>query len=241
MMKIAFAAVLAAGLAVPTTLFMRDAAPAVAAPQIEAVGHRALTERQERIGNATVRVEMLSGAKGSGTAISKTLILTAAHVVTGEATATIRAWLVEGDRELPVIYTGKVKHVDTARDLALIELDDEWAGAVARVAAPETTPIAGEAVWISGGPRGFRPHITEGIVRLVRVDMTTTSGGIWKLPLLASTSPADPGNSGGGTFIRRDGEYVLAGVLVAGFNPTLNMSVRLVDIRRFFSEHGVSA
>jgi serine protease Do len=155
--------------------------------------------------NPTVRIEAGEG-RGSGTVIAKRYVLTNHHVVDGSSDITIRGWLTEGARVLPLVYAGNVVAADAALDLAVVEIVREtWAGPVAKLAPAAMAVHAGEEVFVAGAALGKRPHLTHGLLSLER---DTLLGQ----PHLVTSAPVVPGNSGGSLWVKRDGRYVMIGV-----------------------------
>jgi S1-C subfamily serine protease len=182
----------------------------------------------------TLRDEAGEG-RGSGTVISKRHVLTNRHVVEGKTEITIRGWLTEGARVLPLIYAGKVVADDAALDLALVEIVGEtWAGPAARL-APAAMPVqAGEDVFVAGAALGKRPHLTRGLLSL-------ESDTLLDQPHIVTSAPIVPGNSGGSLWVRRGRHYVMIGVpravATVGFSlvPAHNYAIPMARVRAFLA------
>jgi S1-C subfamily serine protease len=91
-----------------------------------------------------------------------------------------------------------------------------------------------EAIYVIGYPLGIAQVITmgraQGVQRVQAPDMfgSTTDLGL----RLITTGLADPGNSGGGVFVLRNGRFQLVGILTEKAG-NLSMAVPLATIRPF--------
>ena len=122
-----------------------------------------------------------------------TIVLTAAHVVTGWDEVTVR----RGERS----WTGEVVEVDAPNDLATVRVPREVGAPLWQV--PVTTlPRAGTTLVLFGSPLGLEGTVTRGIVSRITEDEIQTD------------APANPGSSGGPA-LTEDGR--VAGVVVSGF------------------------
>jgi S1-C subfamily serine protease len=203
-----------------------------------------VARRQAAMLNPTVLVEV-DGATGSGTFITKRLVLTNYHVVEELETATIRGVIKEGRKVKRITYTGKVVARDPARDLALVEISREWEGPVARLARGDIALASGEDVWIVGSPLGKPTHSTQGHIRVV------DDIGPGRKPATSTTAFATWGNSGGGCYRQdRSGRYELIGVLYSGEIVNVGITVVLSNytycltiksVAAFLAAHGVVA
>lgn len=201
-------------------------------------------QRQVEVLNATVRIEVAGGGKGSGTVIGAKHILTNHHVAGEEGTHTVRAWLSENGKLYPVTYQGKVVAFDRDRDLALLEIDGEWPGLVAPLGSGKLQ--AGASVFVAGSPLGKRPHIVAGEVSLPRDDEEVIG-----VHHMMATAPVAPGNSGGGCWWRNPetGRYELVAVTRAlatvpmGFGaallPHMSYFIPMQEVRAFLAKSGV--
>lgn len=224
-------------------LVAATAAVPVAYPSL--VFHEEL-QLQREVLNATVRVEVrnASGAmqgSGSGTALSPRHILTNWHVIASaqDGGVTVRGWVREGGRVLPVIYAAKVIASDQDRDLALLELDADWIGAIGVLA--DTEPQETATVCKSGSAHGKRPRVACGPYS---GHDETPSGTITHVSSGAATAPGD---SGGGVWSSHEGGYRIIAVtravpvfpmgLGASLITTTGLAISLHDVRAFLGEH----
>lgn len=122
-----------------------------------------------------------------------TILLTAAHVVSGWDEVTVR----RGERS----WRGRVEEVDATNDLATVRVES-------RIGAPLwqepewALPRAGATLVLFGSPLGYEGTVTRGIVSRVTYNEIQTD------------APANPGSSGGPA-LTEDGELV--GVVVSGY------------------------
>lgn len=122
-----------------------------------------------------------------------TVLLTAAHVVSGWRTVTVR----RGGRS----WKGEVLEVDSTNDLATVRVPG-------RVGEPlwqepeRTLPAIGATLVLFGSPLGYEGTVTRGIVSRVAYNEIQTD------------APANPGSSGGPA-LTEDGRLV--GVVVSGY------------------------
>lgn len=211
---------------------------AVAAFFLAALPHLHLhtaPDLQRDVINATVRVELPKGVgTGSGTVISSRRVITNHHVIVGarDEPVRVRGWIREGERMLPVFYTARVIASDVANDLALLELDDDWVGAIAVFARSE--PRLGGEVCKSGAPLGKRVMVACGIVGGIDEHVI---GGVQHFVTMTTTFPGD---SGGGVHAVEDGRYRMVAVTraipVIGMGmaqTTMNYAVPLSVVRAF--------
>jgi S1-C subfamily serine protease len=199
---------------------------------------------QTEILNATVRVKRTDdegkrAGSGSGTFITPKLVLTNHHVAGESGTHTICAWLSVGSKTYPVTYQAKVIAHDKDRDLALLEVDGEWAGAVAPLAAGLGVRD-GDAVIAAGSPMGKRSHVTHGDVSLASDDVLPG------LKHILATAQIAPGSSGGGLWRKTAGHYELVGVAFAvhmvdfgAIVPHMAYFIPLKDVREFLAANKV--
>lgn len=180
--------------------------------------------------NSTVRVKV-PGGSGSGTVFKAVdpkggkhiLVLTNEHVVdkivtacsksdktkaaciAGPATVKIDAWITNGGRTYPVTYPARIAFADSVNDIACLVIDGEWAGETSQFAPVDLDLHQSETVYEVGSPLGERTQITSGMISLID---TVVYGRHY----LAMSSTTIPGNSGGGLYVKRAGEYYLIGV-----------------------------
>lgn len=142
-----------------------------------------------------------------------TILLTAAHVVAGWHTVTVR----RGERS----WKATVVEVDTTNDLATVRVPHRIADPLWQT--PERTlPRTGATLVLFGSPLGYEGTVTRGIVSRVAYNEIQTD------------APASPGSSGGPA-LTEDGRLV--GVVVSGYEGrdiTFVVPVRrvCVELRR---------
>lgn len=131
-------------------------------------------------------VQVRSGAGGGSGVIYKSngYILTAAHVVQGADTVTIR--LADGSR-----LDGKVLGRDPGRDVAVVKVDRTKLRA-ARIARSPVT--VGQLAVAIGSPFGLQDSVTAGVISGVGRTLPT---GEAIVDAIQTDAPVNPGNSGG--------------------------------------------
>jgi S1-C subfamily serine protease len=154
---------------------------------------------------SVVQIETGAGL-GSGVIYdSEGLILTAAHVVAGSDTVSVR--MSDGTQ-----YTGRVLGGDAAADIAVVEVD-----ASGLPAAPmdlDGDVRVGQLAVAIGSPYGLDSTVTSGVVSAVNQSV----GGRRGFQSMIQTDAAiNPGNSGG-ALANRDGEVI--GINVSIFSAT---------------------
>lgn len=164
--------------------------------------------------------------RGSGVIVvndgSRTLVLTAAHVVRRYAAfgwifpVSSHVMLKNGMVSKRSVSFGKVVRINALADLALVEIPPGLiAGSAAPVAAAD--PVYMDHVWVAAAPRGWRASITAGIV-----SHPNRVRGLY----FQTDAHAAPGSSGGPVFNSR-GEVV--GLIKGGyFGQTIAISRRIV-------------
>jgi S1-C subfamily serine protease len=150
----------------------------------------------DAVAPAVVQLETEAGL-GSGVIYDPDgLVLTAAHVVEGNETVTVR--LADG-----TTHQGTVVGADTDSDVGVVSIDD----------APNDLPVAvlatappdvGDLAVAVGSPYGLDQTVTSGIVSAL--DRPAPAGGPGVGTLQIDT-PINPGNSGG-PVANRDGEVI---------------------------------
>jgi S1-C subfamily serine protease len=90
-----------------------------------------------------------------------------------------------------------------------------------------------ETVYVIGYPRGIAQVMSIGVSQGVHDNPAMPYGR-----RLITTAPVAGGNSGGGVFVLRDGEYQLVGILVEMIG-NMSFAVPLADIRPFIGARGV--
>lgn len=162
---------------------------------------------------------------GSGVVIAPGVVLTAGHVASHPGLNVLVA-PPQGDK-------GKTKAVDQDHDLGLIEYPADIVTCPCAKLADHEAELD-ERVIVVGFPYGIgatagRSVVTEG-----------RSQGVMLLPdgdvKLIVTAPVAPGNSGGGVYVFRDGEWQLVGILVASTpQGAVSIVVPLSDIKAFLA------
>jgi S1-C subfamily serine protease len=146
----------------------------------------------------------------SGVPIRDGLVLTAAHCV-DDLAPEVGTVLVTGDARF---------------DLALVLAPDAHCPC-ARIA--DSDAAMDEQVVVVGYPRGLTQVVTVGTSQgVVEESKELPYGG----PRLVTTAQAAGGNSGGGAFVYRAGEYQLVGILVEGLDH-LTFSLPVGAINNF--------
>lgn len=175
----------------------------------------------------TKRLYIPDVGNGSGVMVGPRRMLTAAHVAMVHTPA--MPLLVDGK---PIV---KVLKVDEAVDLALVEVDIE--GPYLPLG---DMPLEDTKVFLVGYPSNEfigNVIVTEGRVMGRNPDKTRA----------VATTPASPGNSGGGLFTLVNNKWVLVGILtstagtvVGGIFPAmvyhLSLSVDVDTIKKFLNE-----
>jgi S1-C subfamily serine protease len=138
-----------------------------------------------------------------------TYLLTAAHVVEGQASGTVTITRKKGS------WSGEVQGIDEKNDLAVIRVNGRPAGAKPLWQDPHrSVPHQGDELVLIGSPFGYSGTVTTGVVSRVTPREIQTDAA------------ANPGNSGGPA-LTKDGRIV--GVLVAGIfgGQGVNFAVRV--------------
>ena len=156
----------------------------------------------------------------SAVVIAPGLALTAEHCAAA-APAALRA----GGPTATVIGRG-----DDRVDIALLAFPAaEAACPCVRLAAREAD--VDETVYVVGYPFGIAQVLTVGASQGVHDNERLPYGR-----RLVTTASVNPGNSGGGVFVLRDGEFQLVGILV-GAAGSLSFAMPLADIRPLLEGH----
>lgn len=141
------------------------------------------------------------GSTGSGFLVDPETVVTAAHVVEGATSISLR---FGAD-----VYGGEPVFVDTESDLALVRIGGRAAGHSFAVAAEPAA--VGEEVAAIGYPFGMPITMTQGAV--TSVDLRVAVEGRDRRNLFRTDTAINPGNSGG-PVLTAHGEVV--GVVTAG-------------------------
>jgi putative serine protease PepD len=138
------------------------------------------------LGPSVVQIETPQGL-GSGVVYDKNgYILTAAHVVQGADTVTIR--LADGSA-----LRGKVLGTDGGNDVAVVKVDR--GGLKPATLALKVNLQVGQAAVAIGSPFGLQQTVTAGVVSAKNRSLQTQDGGA--LEVIQTDAPINPGNSGG--------------------------------------------
>jgi S1-C subfamily serine protease len=143
-------------------------------------------------------VVQLQTETGVGTGViydSEGLILTAAHVVAGEETVTVR--FNDGEEMQGTVLGGT-----SDADVAVVQVDRT--GLPAAELALDSDPIVGQMAIAVGSPWGLQGTVTSGIVSAV--NQSIPSGGTARA-VLQTDAAINPGNSGG-PLVDRDGRVL---------------------------------
>ena len=164
--------------------------PAVVVPADEPIANAAAI-----ILPSVVQIQTQSGV-GSGVIYdSDGLILTAAHVVAGEETVTVR--FNDGEE-----LQGTVLGGTSGADVAVVKVDRT--GLPAAELALDSDPIVGQMAIAVGSPWGLQGTVTSGIISAV--NQSIPSGGTAR-SVLQTDAAINPGNSGG-PLVDRDGRVL---------------------------------
>ena len=169
----------------------------------------------------------------SATLVADDVLLTAGHCV-NEKDLNIRVQVKDKDFNLlreEIIYVDVSKKL-TDLDLAILTPKDKLNSfktvlgnniSVVSVATPEQAGSelwTGADIWTIGYPKAMELTVTQGLFTGVVESPTDLEAS----PVYQITAPITGGNSGGGLYIRVDGEFYLVGVTVAGFRDVSFMN-----------------
>lgn len=180
---------------------------------------------------AQVRKLSLDASNGSGVVVRPGLVLTAKHVAEYDGLVT-REKGVKGVR---------VALAPETVDLGLIYYPTQDVQCPC-VKLADSEARVDETVYIVGFPLGIAQVATvghsEGVQEHVifhgEFGMIQDAGR-----RLVLTTPAQPGNSGGGAFVFRNGEFQLVGIVVSVTGTpggSLTFAIPLADIKQFLAE-----
>jgi S1-C subfamily serine protease len=164
----------------------------------------------------------------SGVVVRPGLVLTAKHVAINKNIV-----LVKGGRNGEGAILSEIEHVDLA--LLRFPLSESPCPCV-RLADYEAE--LDEPVYVVGYPLGLAPMVTIGHSQgVMSVSVTDDFGTVHNAgKRLVLTVGIQPGNSGGGVFVYRQGEYQLVGIVVEMINRSggpISFAVPLTDIVDF--------
>ncbi|QYG92630.1 PDZ domain-containing protein [Iamia sp. SCSIO 61187] len=140
----------------------------------------------EALSPAVVQLETGTGL-GSGFVYDADagLIMTAAHVVDGSRSVTVR--LADGRS-----VEGEVVGTDDGSDIAVVRVDTD--GLTAATLALDDPVAVGQLAVAIGSPFGLDQTVTSGVVSAVGRSVETPGGAV---PMIQTDAPINPGNSGG--------------------------------------------
>lgn len=164
---------------------------------------------------------------GSGVVIAPGIVLTAHHVALGPALR-----FDKGRIRSETVALGNGDPLD----LAIIRFPiSEAPCPCARLA--DYPAMLDEQVWLVGFPANVAQVVTAGTAQGTHDVTVWTPYGPERLGnRLVLAAAVIGGNSGGGVFVRRNGEFQLVGILVEGMGP-LAFAIPLQDIKAFIAKH----
>lgn len=174
----------------------------------------------------------LGSGSGSGVVIRPGLVLTAAHVAEHDG-------LTTHEKGAPGV---RLAAGNPKLDLGLLYYPTKDASCPCVKLADHEAEVS-ETVYVVGYPLGVKRVVTVGHSEGVMEDVKLHSmfGDVESIGRrLVLTAGALPGNSGGGVFVYRNGEYQLVGIVVEAVaipGGSLTFAMALVDIKKFLEEH----
>ena len=167
----------------------------------------------------------LGGGLGSGFVYEDGLVMTAAHVVEGAQTVSVR--FADGS-----LRDGTVVGTDPAHDIAVVGVDTEGIP-VAQLALDEELEVGQLAVAL-GSPWGLSQTVTAGVVSAVsRPVLDVNSAQV----LIQTDAPINPGNSGG-ALADREGRVIGVNIEIfttTGSNSGVGFAVPITNAYEFAS------
>jgi len=177
----------------------------------------------EAVRPGTVHILKRGTCQSSGAIISSDGIVFTAKHVTNRQAGEYKVTLDDGRK-----FEVKAVIEDTINDIAFMQLDLPRDVKLPYVKLSQTDPRVGDMVIIGGSPFGIENFNTF-TFGIVSADSRELGGPYDWHVMMQTDSAANPGNSGGPVFnIRNE----VIGVLVAGYNDTLNYSVPVARFRR---------
>jgi putative serine protease PepD len=193
---------------------------------VESAGDEPVAAVAEAVSPTVVQIETTAGL-GSGVIYDPDgLVLTAAHVVEGSTTVTVR--LADGTSR-----DGTVVGTDTDSDIGVVAIDGGGEGLPVAVLA-DSPPNVGDTAVAVGSPFALDQTVTAGIVSAV--DRPAPAGGP-SVGTIQTDAPINPGNSGG-PLANRDGEIIgiasyiqsqTGGNIGLGFAIPIDIAERVAD------------
>jgi S1-C subfamily serine protease len=185
----------------------------------------ALIVTNEAQGSASlIATKPIAGGGRSG------VLLTSAHVV-GNAREVAVVFKPQKDGEKITrahAVLGRVRKLDTVRDLALIEVENVPAYVAAIPLGSMSEAQIGADVHAIGHPKGQTWTYTKGLISQFRPDYTW---GPHKVDVIQTQTPINPGNSGGPLI--SDGGKLIGVNFFKQQGEGLNFAVAISDIERF--------
>ena len=193
---------------------------------LDTSGEEPVAAVADAVAPTVVQIETTTGL-GSGVIYDPDgLVLTAAHVVEGSDTVTLR--LADGTSR-----DGTVLGTDTESDIGVVAIDGGGADLPVAVLADEAPDVGDLAVAV-GSPFALDQTVTSGIVSAL--DRPAPAGGP-SVGTIQTDAPINPGNSGG-PLANRDGEIIgiasyiqsqTGGNIGLGFAIPIDIAERVAD------------
>jgi len=160
--------------------------PVAAQPAPLPAGEEPVAAVARTLGPSVVQIETDQGL-GSGVIYDRNgYVLTAAHVVEGSGTVTVR--LYDGST-----LRGQVLGIDQGNDIAVVKVDR--GGLKPAALALGVDVQVGQTAVAIGSPFGLQQTVTAGVVSAKNRSLATGNGGA--LEVIQTDAPINPGNSGG--------------------------------------------
>ena len=184
------------------------------------------TSLVEKLENSVVLVEHFI-AMGSGVILkhtgNQTIIITNKHVIEDAPSSGVR------------IITNKEENITVSQillgpekmDLAILKINGTY-GIPATIASNYSK---GQGVLALGSPLGLQGSVSEGIVSNI-VDYETDTG--YGYTTVQTDAAVNPGNSGGGLFLKKTGELIGINTFILSDTEGLNFAI---DITEYLASH----
>ena len=160
-------------------------------------GVEPIADAAEKILPSVVQIRTTDGV-GSGVVFDEGLILTAAHVVTGETTVQVR--LEDGENVEGTVLGGTAE-----ADIAVIQIDRT--DVPVATLALDYVPRVGQTAIAVGSPWGLTSTVTAGIISAVNQPLGCGIPGDVCRSMLQTDAAINPGNSGG-ALLDREGRVL---------------------------------